>query len=337
MAAIDDVSIGFGVESTYGTAVTPTRWLEFTDESLTYTPNKVQGEGMRAGSYVARSNKRVTTTYDGGGVVTHETISKGMGLLLQAAFGTGASTLVSASTYQQVFTLGTSPAPLTIQKGVVAGDSSGTVQPYTFAGCMCRSVEFTLDNAGLLKAAFDWDARSMVTATAYTAPSYAVGGSLFHFAQGAVVLGGTVTAPTTTALASGGTAVANVRDFSFKLDNGMGDSRYLIGGAGLKGSAAPRGLRSGTGKLTLELTDTVARDAILADTELALMLTFTSTEVLSTGFATLQIVLPAVKLDGEMPKATGVLPTIEATYTMLDNLTAAQPVWGVLRTADTAL
>ena len=126
MAAIDDVSVGFGVESTYGTAVTPTRWLEFTDEALTYTPNKVQGEGLRVGSYVARSNKRVTTTYDGGGVVTHETISKGMGLLLQAAFGTGTSTLVSGTTYQQLFTLGTSPSPLTIQKGVVAGDAGGT-------------------------------------------------------------------------------------------------------------------------------------------------------------------------------------------------------------------
>ena len=28
-----DAQIGFGVESTYGTAVTPTRFLEFVDES----------------------------------------------------------------------------------------------------------------------------------------------------------------------------------------------------------------------------------------------------------------------------------------------------------------
>lgn len=337
MAAIDDVSVGFGVESTYGTAVTPTRWLEFTEETLTYTPNKVQGEGLRVGSYVARSNKRVITTFDGGGTTTHECISKGMGLLFQAAFGTGVSTLVSGSTYQQNFTIGTSPSPLTIQKGVVAGDSGGTVQPYTFSGCMCKSVELTLDNAGLLKAVFDWDARSMATATAYTSPTYATGGSLFHFAQGSIVLGGSVTAPSTTALASGGTTVANVRDFSFKLDNTMGDPRFLIGGAGLKGSAAPRGLRSGTGKLTIELTDTTARDAILADTELAMVLTFTSTEALSSGFSQLSLWLPAIKLDGEMPKGTGLLPTLDVTYTMLDNLTATTPVTLSVRTSDSAL
>lgn len=334
MAAITDVSVGYGKETNYGTPVTCTRWLEFTSETLDWTPNKVQGQGLRVSSAVPRSNKRVITTYDGGGTTVHECISKGMGMLFENAFGAGVSTLVSGSTYQQNFTIGGAPSPLTIQKGVVAAD--GTVQPYTFTSAMARSVEFGLGVGEILMSTFEWDAQNMATGTAYTSPSYASGGSLFHFAQGAVTLGGSPTAPTTTALASGGTSVANVRDFTFKLDNTMGDPRHNIGGAGLKSGAAARGVRQGTGTMTIELTDAVARDAILADTALGLVLTFTGTEALSTGYASLSLYLSAIKLDGPMPQATGGLPTMSVNFTMLDDLTNA-PVTLSIRTADTAL
>ena len=40
-----DAQIGFGVESTYGTAVTPTRFLEFVDESLNFNKSVKQGQG----------------------------------------------------------------------------------------------------------------------------------------------------------------------------------------------------------------------------------------------------------------------------------------------------
>lgn len=335
MAAVTDVSVGYAAESAYGTPVTVTRWLEFTDESLDWKPNKVQGKGLRVGSKVGRSNRRVITTYDGGGAVTHEVMSKGFGVPFRAAFGAGVSTLISGTAYQQNFTLDDAPSSLTIQKGVV--DSTGTVQPYTFAGCMCKSLELSVDKAGILMAKFDWDAKNMATATAYTAPSYAAGGSLFHFAQGAITIGGTVTAPTANTLATGGTAVANVTNFSLSLDNAMGASRFNLGGAGLKAGAAPRGVRGLSGKLTAEVTDTVLRDAILADTELAVVLTFTSTESLSTGVAQLSVYLPAVKFDGSMPQATGDLPTIDLTFDVLDNLTASTPAMISLRTADNSL
>jgi hypothetical protein len=59
---------------------------------------------------------------------------------------------------------------------------------------------------------------------------------------------------------------------------------------------------------------------------------------LSTGTETLQIVLPEVKFDGELPKTNGTdLVTATLSFAVLDNLTAAQPIWVVTRTADTAL
>lgn len=337
MAAQSDASVGIGVESTYGTYQAPTRWYEFTGESLKLEKNVVQGAGLRVSSKVARSGRRVVTTTQGKGDVEIECVSKGMGLLLQAALGTGASTLVSGSTYQQNFTLAaaTAPSSLTVQKGVI--DATGTVQAHTFRGVMVDSWELSAGNADIAKLKATLDLRDLDTAQAYVSPSYPTGGSLFHFAQGVVTIGGTVTAPTANALATGGTTVANVRDFTLAGSNKLAGDRFNFGGAGKKAKPI-LGLRELTGSMTIEYDSNTIRDAYIADTELAVSLTFTSTESLSTGFATMQVVLPAIKLNGDIPvaNADGVV-TLSVDFDVLDNLTATEPLYIVLRTADTAL
>lgn len=337
MAALSDASVGTAIESTYGTPVTVTRWYEFLDESFDYTKSVKQGAGIRVGSKVNRSGRRVVTETSAKGDLSVELCSKGLGTLLQACLGTAVSTLVSGSTYQQNFTLGSGAIPpsMTVQKGVVRSD--GTVDPYTYNGGVVDSFEISAPQGGIasLKAAMIF--RDVLTATAYAAPSYATSPSLFHFAQGAITIGGAVTAPTTTALATGGTAVATVRDFSLKVDNKLGADRFTYNNSG-KMSSPTYGLRDVGGKMTVEYSDATLTTAFMADTELALTLTFTSTEALSAGFAQMQIVLPAIKLNGELPKANGTdLITQSVDFDVLDNLTAAQPIWVVLRTADAAL
>ena len=52
----------------------------------------------------------------------------------------------------------------------------------------------------------------------------------------------------------------------------------------------------------------------------------------------MQVVLPAIKLDGEIPEANNAeLPLLKVPFTILDNSTAAQPIWIVTRTSDAAL
>jgi hypothetical protein len=59
---------------------------------------------------------------------------------------------------------------------------------------------------------------------------------------------------------------------------------------------------------------------------------------LSTGVETLQIVLPEVKFDNELAKTNKTdLIKQSMNFAVLDNLTAAQPIWVVTRTADNAL
>ena len=339
MAALPDASIGIGVESVYGTIVTPTRWYEFLTESFGYDKNVKQGMGLRVGSRIARSARRVVATTSAKGDVEMEVASKGMGLLWQAAFGTGTSTLVSAATYQQLFTpgVGTILPKLTLQKGVV--EAGGTVDPYTYSGVTVDGFELNCPNGDIVKAKFHFDAKALATATAYTSPTYATGTvGLFNFAQGVITIGGSVTVPTTTALAVVGTAVATVRDFSLKYDNVLKADRFNFGAtpAGTK-SQPTVGMTNISGSMTIEYDSTTLRDAYIADTPLALTLTF-SAEALGTGNATLQVTLPEIKLNGDIPNAVnGDLILLKVNFDVLDNLTAAFPIYLATRTADSAL
>ena len=96
---LQDASIGYKAESVYGTPVVVDRFVEFVDESFEWDPKRVQGQGIRVGSKVARSAMRVTTQTSAKGDMTVEMTSKGLGTLLAACMGAGASTLVAGTTY----------------------------------------------------------------------------------------------------------------------------------------------------------------------------------------------------------------------------------------------
>jgi hypothetical protein len=327
MTTPQDCSVGLGVESVYGAAVARTRWFEFLDESFNFVKNVKQGVGLRVGSRVARSGRRVVASAEGSGDLTIEAVTKGLGLLWQLGLGSGTSTLVSAGLYQQVFTLGDVMPSATIQKGIPRAD--GTVDAYTFTGCMVESLTIDCPNADNVKVKTSWNAKDMTTATAYTAPSYATGPSVFTFAHGAVY-SGALTAPTATALGSAATPVASIRSGSITIKHNLKTDRYNCGGGGRKEKPFA-GIREISGSLVAEYADAAFRDAIVNDTSMTLVKTFTA------GADVLQIVIPDVRFDGDIVKASTDLAMQDIKWTGLDGLTAAQPIWIVCRTADTAL
>lgn len=337
MAAALDASIGVGTETTYKTGVTPTRWFEYLDESLDWAKNIKQGKGLRVGSRVARSARRVVPTADGGGDFTMECVSKGMGLLWSYLMGSGTSTLVSTGVYQQVFTLADVLPSFTLQKGIprVNIDGTFTTDPYTFLGCTADTFELDFTQADILQLKATIDAGDLTTATAYAAPSYASAPSVFHFAGG-TVSSGVLTAPTATALASGTTTLADIRGGTLTVNHNTKQDRYNFGGGGRK-SKPTVGLRDISGKIDIENDTTAFRDAVLNETPMCLIWTYVGA-ALTSGTETLQVVLPEVKFDTELPKTNGTdLITPSMSYAVLDNLTAAQPIWIVTRTSDSAL
>lgn len=334
-----DCSIGFKKETTFGTAVTVDRFLEFTEETLDYDRQFTQGAGLRPGARVARSARRVMTRDGAAGDITLEVPTRGLGSFLEALLGVGTSTQVSGALYQQLFTLTkTDYQPsLTIQKGIPRLGAD-TVDAYTYRGAVASGFEFTMGNSELLTLKSSWSIRDVVTDVAYATPSYPVT-DLFSFTGAALTVGGSVTVPTATALATGGTTVANVRDFAFSSEQGHDSNGYNIGSLGKRSRRPAVGMAQLSGKLTAEYDSTTFRDAVRDQTSMALVATFQGpTDITSGNPATLQIVVPDIRFEGELPKSNGgdvIAQSLD--FTGFDGLVAAHALYIAVRTADTAL
>lgn len=334
MASPQDNGIVFGVEGTFGTIPSLTRWVERL-AGAQFKLNKTikQGQGLRVGSRVARSGRRVITRYDPSAQFSVEAQSKGQGLLWQALMGGATSTLVSGATFQQLFTLSDTVSSLSIQNSLY---NAGTLamDKWTYSGMVCDSFDLDFQNGEILQIKSSWQGKSGLpdTATAipaFTAPAVS---TLFSFAGGSVTTG-TLTAPTTTALASSPTPVAEIRGGTISVANNLRERPNL------GGDKQPIfGIRQPTGKLDIEYASSTFVNAVLNDTPMNLILTWVGGS-LSTGLETLQVVLPEVKFDDDMAQDNGPddVPMISGNFVGLDNLTAAQPMWVVIRTADTAL
>lgn len=334
MSNFQDWSVGMAKESTFGTGVTVSRFLEFAEPKV-FTPDLgiKQGVGIMPGKRVARSSRRVTTTRQAMGDITVEAFSKGLGLLLEACVGSGTSANVSGATYQQVHVLADTLPSHTIQFGVP--DAAGTIRPQTYTGCTVSSWELggAVGDIAMLKSS--WDARDFTTATAYATPTYPSGGTLFTV-EDATIYTGTLTAPTSTALASATSAIAGVKDFKLSVANQLVADRIFVGSGGLKSKQLPA-TRQPSVEMNVEYGSNDLWDAFIAQTPLCIVFSLVGA-ALSTGNETLQIVLPEMKLDGDLPEGgPESIASQPIKLTALDNLTAAQPLWVVTRTSDTAL
>lgn len=338
MAGPLDHQLGTGLESTYGTPVVVDRFyeLDMGNTKHSYDPKRIQGSGMQPGDGgFAREGRSVSVVGQSSLTVGLDVQSRGMGRWWKAALGAGSSALVSTGLYQQVHSTNLTSAlldALTVQLGVVRSDAAGTVDPYTYPGCTVTSLELACEAGGILTSKFELDAGPPATGTALATASYPALVAPFHFGQGAVGIGGSLTLPTSTALASGLTASPNVRSMTLSLDNAPNTERWRFGGRNQPRSAK----RSAKLKLVVEYDNTTLRDALLAHTTVPVTITFTSTEAVGAGVAQLQIVAPACKIPtGDLPQPSDD-PILELELDLLKP-TTGQALYIVTRTADAAL
>ena len=338
-----DCSIGLKEEAAYGTPVVVDQFVEFTNESLDFKPGFLQGKGQRPGYRVARAGRRSIGKIEAGGGITLEAPIKGLGIFLKAALGSVTNTAVvgQAGVFQQVHTpTVTDPLPsYTIQKGIPP-QGGGATHAITFPGSMCSSLEINAKAGEIVEIVTDWTSREAKTDIGYAPPSYPAALDLFTFVHGQIVIAANgFTAPTATALAAGGTAVANITEFSTKWDNGLDSDGWNLGGAGKRSRKAWAGEGKLTGKLGAEYDSTTLRDAYLAQTDLGVLLTFTHTSVIGTSAnPVLQVYIPCINLGGSIPAAAngGVIKQ-SIDFTGLDpQVTAQAPLYVVYRSTDAA-
>ncbi|MCG0061740.1 phage tail tube protein [Streptomyces tricolor] len=298
--------LGIAAESTYGTFVAPTKFLEFTKESLALKKTTAQSTGIASGRLMALSARRVVTRKEVSGSIDLEVTNKGQGLLLQALMGTSVTPVQQGATaaYLQTHTLAdTAGKSLTVQKGVPL--TSGTVTDKTFLGCKVTSAEFSCEVGGMLTATYEFDGKDCDETQTLAAASYS-NMSPFHFGQMAVK-SGTFGAET---------ALDGIRKVSVKIERPQDTERFYANQAALKKEPITNDLVRITGTLETDYVSTALDDLHTSDAATSLVWEFVGPNIASTYFETFRITLAAVKLDEGPPVVDGygvVKPTFNFT------------------------
>ncbi|NUS74943.1 MAG: hypothetical protein HOV70_01920 [Streptomyces sp.] len=287
--------LGIAAETTYGTFVAPTKFVEFTKESLLLKKTTAQSAGIAAGRLLPLSSRRVVTRREVSGSIDLEIANKGMGLFLQALMGTSVTPVQQATStaYLQTHTLAdTAGKSLTIQKGVPL--TTGVVTDKTFVGCKVTSGEFSCDMGGMLTGSFEFDGKDCDEGQTLAVASYS---SLapFHFGQMALKAGTYGTE----------TALDGIRKVSCKIERPQDTERFYANQAALKKEPISNDQVKITGTLETDYVATTLDDLHTSDAATSLVWEFIGANIASTYFETFRITLPAVKLDEGPPVVDG--------------------------------
>jgi hypothetical protein len=333
--------IGFAAESTWGTPVTVTRFLEHLDEDLNWEPTWLDSAGIKAGQAYKRVTRTKQSRFTVGGGFALEACDKGFGLLLKHMLGSSATaTQIAATTaYRQTHTPAIKTGlGLTVQVGRPQTD--GTVKPFTYEGVKIPSWEFSCSDGELARWRVDMDGQDMLTATALATASYIASTGVFDFSESSTfTLGGTPATAAGRTTITGGTAVSTiVRGVTIRGEDGMATERYGLGNAGRKGQQIENATRLVTGTLEGEFTSqSEIYDRIVNNTTTAIQLDFSHGDAGGSNPYRLSFVLPACKLKSGNINLTG--PDIvgqSITFEAYDN--EADPVIQVeLVSTDTAI
>ena len=181
----------------------------------------------------------------------------GMGLLFEQMLGASSSAVLTGAAYQQVHTMGTlTGKSMTVQVG--RPTTAGVVRPFTYNGCKVASWELACEVGGILTLTLTLDGWDETTATALVTPSYTATTRVFHFAEGTLVLGGTVATTSGVAALTGGTTVAAVKGITVTGEQSMATERFFFGAGWAEGRAGRERLAGVTGSLDAEFTDLAA-------------------------------------------------------------------------------
>lgn len=253
MSTLLDAQFGYKAESTWGTAVAVTSFVEFSQESLRPNYQLLTGTGFRPGARAVRSDRTVRGGMTGlTGSVTWQLLSKGgsniSGLLAAVLGEVSSTTSATDSVYTHTGTYGNLAGDsLTLQ--VCRPDTSGTVQPFTYAGCKAGGLTLRNSLDGILEATLDVaHAKTETTATSLASASYTASAELFSWVGGGLTIAG---------------SSVNVTDISLSVRNAYKIRRFI---GGTQAEPLENGIREATCAITMEFEDLTELNYVRAAT-----------------------------------------------------------------------
>jgi hypothetical protein len=291
-----DGQLGYKLESTWGTAVTVDKFLEFDEESIVWEPEWIEPTGIRVGTKYKRASRLVQSRQGVSGGFSTQFASRTMGSLIKAALGSSVTspTVVTGSAYKQVHNPGDFVTKsMTVQVGRPQPD--GTVRPHTYEGCKVTSWEFSVSDGETAKFSVEIDGQTEATATALATASF-TSSEVFDFSDFTTFkLGGTVTGTTELSVSGGTTVTGVVKSFTLRGENPMDNERFGLGNAGLKSEQLENGTPTITGSMEAEWDRATFYDAFKAGTTTAIELKAEGSVISGSDKNTIHIIVSAAK------------------------------------------
>lgn len=311
MGSIHDAFVGAADEVTYGTVVAPTEFFEFNEEDVSGVYERIESEGLRAGTKVLRSDRWVPNPKGAEGGITMEVVDKGFDFWLNHMLGAVSAGAVASGVKPYTGTIGEiNGKSFSLQIARPASD--GTNHPFTYGGCKVAEWELLSAVDGVLQLAVTVDAASESVPDgteagvyALAVPAYPADAKLLTFVGGTVEIGGTAFAVTETKVAC---------------NNGLKVDRYAMRGAQSTSKREPKeeAMRELTFELTGEFEGTEHSQrvaaAIAADAMATISLLWEGVAVAGGGVPSLQVTVPVSRFD-EAPANVGGSELIEQALT----------------------
>ena len=283
-----NTNFGYAEESTYGTRVAPTNFLNITTEGLklsqAFNPITVLGKPHNA-DYV-NGKRSVDGSFELPG-----TYDKSTGVFLKHAMGSVASTSLGGGAYSHVITpSGVLPVGLSLY---VDRDSSTVGTAYAYQGCQISDLKLTLDAEQPLKVAVTVNGQDE-TEVAYSgatiaAPKYIYWDQTF-----------------TANMTASGVAVSGVQihAFSFEVKTPLNENRYSLGQRTKTGQGIG-GVRTINGSMTIEFSDKTHYGYFRNGIEISGNFAMTGPAISGSNSYGIAIDIPRMKLDGNTPNVGG--------------------------------
>lgn len=277
--------LGFGVETTVGTAVTPNRWTEFTSESLALTIERIESEGLRAGNRVMRSDRWVAGQRSVEGSFSLDMTAENSGILFKHLLGAVSTT--GAGPYTHECTLG-DPYGLGLTFEVGRPDNSGTVRAFTYSGCKLSEATFSNEVNGLLTGEFSVIGKDETTGS-ITSASYPASQELLSFTGASITVGG---------------SSYNCTDISISVNTGLDAERYSLGSSTIREPIAANMVEI-TAEVNAEFSSLTEYNRVVNGTTAALVAKWEGSVISGGTKRSIEFNMPVVRFDGTTPNVDG--------------------------------
>ena len=159
---------GFALETTPGTRVAPTKWLEVNSAALVSGQKYQRRNAVGGGSAINREQTKIGQ--EPGGPIELDAAAETIGSVLKWCFGTPTTTGVGPYVHTFAWLLTTPLPTATVQLGVTS--TSGTVHPFDYIGMMVNTWEMTIAPDEYVKFNVDTAGRRVVTSETLATPTW---------------------------------------------------------------------------------------------------------------------------------------------------------------------